>query len=127
MKFINTTYKEQTIGDTLQTGIIQAAYNRQFGPENAFKTAAYAHYFYSPFRWLKLNAGFRTDYFRIDARIDRRFVFRNYNITAFAEIWNLTNHENVISYDYSDDFLTKEPVTLFSCFPSWTPILEVGI
>ena len=36
---------------------------------------------------------------------------------AFAEIWNLTNHENVISYDYSDDFLTKEPVTLFSFMP----------
>ncbi|MEA3446112.1 MAG: TonB-dependent receptor, partial [Bacteroidota bacterium] len=57
------------------------------------------------------------DYFRIDARADRRFIFRNYNIIAFAEIWNLTNHENIISYDYSDDFLNKESVILFSIMP----------
>ncbi|MEN8192329.1 MAG: TonB-dependent receptor [Bacteroidota bacterium] len=57
------------------------------------------------------------DYFRVDVRVDRRFVFSNYNITAFVEIWNLTNNENVISYDHSDDFLTKEPVTLFSLMP----------
>ncbi|MEN8224069.1 MAG: TonB-dependent receptor [Bacteroidota bacterium] len=57
------------------------------------------------------------NYFRIDTRVDRRFVFHNYNITAFIEIWNLTNNENVISYDYSDDFLTKESVTLFSLMP----------
>jgi len=57
------------------------------------------------------------DYFRLDVRADRRFVFRNYNITVFTEIWNLTKHENVMSYDYSNDFLTKEPVTLFSIMP----------
>jgi len=63
------------------------------------------------------NSDRLPDYFRIDVRVDRRFVFRNYNITTFAEIWNLTNHENVISYDYSVDFLTKEPVILFSIMP----------
>ena len=57
------------------------------------------------------------DYFRVDVRVDRRFIFRNFNISAFAEVWNLTNHENVMNYEYSEDFLTKEPVTLFSMMP----------
>ena len=57
------------------------------------------------------------DYFRVDIRVDRRFIFRNFNICTFTELWNLTNHENVIYYEYSDDFLTKEPITLFSMMP----------
>ncbi|MFC2104343.1 TonB-dependent receptor plug domain-containing protein, partial [Bacteroidota bacterium] len=323
MKFINTTYNKWTEDDTLKTGIIQPAYNRQFGPESALKAGAFVHYYYNPFKWLKFNTGLRfdyfdftdeilfsprlgfqfvineklrlntsyglyaqyppfykiflnpqnsnlktnksthyivgfeylisddmqlkvegfykdlkdlavaqndtsklytstgtgnakgieftltkkmssnlhlllnytycksirkdtknepeydfdydspnmanlmatykfgkwwdlslscrystglpytpydissryqmdgkwycekgeknsqrlPDYFRLDVRVDRRFVFRNYNITAFAEIWNLTNHENVINYDYSDDYLSKESVTLFSLMP----------
>ena len=57
------------------------------------------------------------DYFRVDLRIDRRFIARNFNISTFIEVWNLTNHENVMSYEYSGDFLTKEPVVLFSMMP----------
>lgn len=57
------------------------------------------------------------DYLRIDLRVDRRFIFKNFNIGAFLEIWNITNHENVMNYDYSYDFLSKEPVTLFSLMP----------
>ena len=57
------------------------------------------------------------DYFRIDFRVDRRFILKNFNICAFTEVWNLTNHENVMNYEYSDDFLTKEPITLFSMMP----------
>ncbi len=57
------------------------------------------------------------DYFRIDLRADRRFIFKNFNISTFIEVWNLTNHENVINYEYSDDFLKKEPVILFSLMP----------
>ncbi len=57
------------------------------------------------------------DYFRIDLRVDRRFILSNFNLSAFIEIWNLTNHENVINYEYSDDFLTKEKVVLFSIMP----------
>jgi hypothetical protein len=50
-------------------------------------------------------------------RTDRRFIFKDFNISAFAEVWNLTNHENIMSYEYSEDFLDKEPVTLFSIMP----------
>jgi hypothetical protein len=57
------------------------------------------------------------DYFRIDLRIDRRFIARNFNISTFIELWNLTNHENVMNYEYSEDFLTKEPIILFSMMP----------
>ncbi len=57
------------------------------------------------------------DYFRVDLRADRRFIFKKFNLCAFIEVWNLTNHENVMNYEYSDDFLTKEPVILFSMMP----------
>lgn len=323
LKHINTQYEKWTIGDTLRTGVIQPAYNLQFGPENAYKTSAYFHYFYSPYLWLRCNAGLRIDYFnytdefvtsprlgfqfiasnrlkisasyglfaqyppfyrifldsqnktlktnkawhyilgfeylicnslqlktegfykdlrnlavavsdtsrqyfstgtgnvkgvefsvtkkmsknfyflfnytysksvrkdseasqkydfdfdsphiinlmgtynlgdwwnfslscryatgtpftpydlstleqingvwncnkgeknserlpdyfRIDLRVDRCFIFNNFNITTFVEIWNVTNHDNIITYDYSDDFLIKEPVALFSLMP----------
>jgi outer membrane receptor protein involved in Fe transport len=57
------------------------------------------------------------DYFRMGIRTDRRFIFKDFNISAFEEVWNLTNHENIMSYEYSEDFLDKEPVTLFSIMP----------
>jgi hypothetical protein len=57
------------------------------------------------------------DYLRVDLRADRRFILRNFNLCTFIEIWNLTNHENIMNYEYSDDFLTKEPITLFSIMP----------
>jgi outer membrane receptor protein involved in Fe transport len=65
----------------------------------------------------EINSDRLPDYFRMDIRIDRRFIFKDFNISAFAEVWNLTNHENVMSYEYSEDFLDKEPVTLFSMMP----------
>lgn len=57
------------------------------------------------------------DYLRLDVRVDYLFIFRNFNLGVFLEVWNITNHENPVSYDYSDDFLTKEPVVLFPIMP----------
>ena len=57
------------------------------------------------------------DYQRLDIRVDRRFVFSSWNLSVYLEIWNLTNHENVTRYEYSEDFLEKKPVKIFSLMP----------
>ncbi|MBN2260687.1 MAG: TonB-dependent receptor, partial [Clostridiales bacterium] len=63
IKSINSSYEKWSKVDTLITGIVQPAYNIQFGPLTSYKSAAYIHHYYSPFGWLKLNGGLRFDYF----------------------------------------------------------------
>ncbi|MDQ1266917.1 MAG: hypothetical protein QG635_2070, partial [Bacteroidota bacterium] len=57
------------------------------------------------------------DYFRIDLRADRRFVFESWNLRVFLEIWNLTNHDNIFQYNYSADFQERKSETLFPFMP----------
>ena len=57
------------------------------------------------------------DYQRLDIRIDRRFIFKTWNFSLYLEVWNLTNHENITRYEYSEDFSEKEPVKLFPIMP----------
>lgn len=57
------------------------------------------------------------DYLRLDVRIDRRFVFNSWNLDVYIELWNLTNHTNVVSYNYSTDFLTTKAMTIFQFMP----------
>lgn len=57
------------------------------------------------------------DYFRVDARCDRRFVFRNWNLRLYFEIWNLTNHNNIFEYSYHNNFSEKRSECLFPFMP----------
>ena len=57
------------------------------------------------------------DYFRIDIRAERRFVFASWNLRLFAELWNVTNHENVFEYSYSRDYSQRLTETLFPFMP----------
>jgi outer membrane receptor protein involved in Fe transport len=58
------------------------------------------------------------DYLRIDIRIDRKFIFRNWNLCPYLEIWNVTNNANLMAYEYNYDFTRKEEVqTMFKFMP----------
>ncbi len=63
------------------------------------------------------NSGRYPDYFRVDARIDRRFVFQNWNLRLYFEIWNLTNHNNIFEYNYHNNFSEKKSECLFPSMP----------
>ncbi len=58
------------------------------------------------------------NYFRLDLRIDRKFVYKNWNLCPYLEIWNVTNNNNIMAYDYNIDFTQKEEIpTMFKFMP----------
>lgn len=63
------------------------------------------------------------DYFRVDFRVDRRFIFDSWNIRTYIEVWNITNHDNVFEYQYSNDFTTVKKEVLFPL----TPMIGVAV
>jgi outer membrane receptor for ferrienterochelin and colicin len=63
------------------------------------------------------NSARLPDYHRLDIRIDHRFIFEAWNLDLYIEILNLTGHENVIRYDYNNDFTDKTPFVLFRLTP----------
>ena len=63
------------------------------------------------------NSARLPDYHRLDVRVDHRFLFRSWNLDLYVEIWNLTGHENVVRYDYNEDFTQREPFVLFRLMP----------
>ncbi|MCK5147527.1 TonB-dependent receptor [bacterium] len=40
------------------------------------------------------------DIFRADLRIDRHFHFAGWTLTAYVDIWNITNRDNILFYNY---------------------------
>ncbi|MFC2137444.1 carboxypeptidase-like regulatory domain-containing protein [Bacteroidota bacterium] len=65
-----------------------------------------------------INSKTLPDYHRLDLRIDRRFIFKTWNLGLFIEIWNLTNNANVMSYEYNVDFTKEEPInSMFGFMP----------
>lgn len=69
------------------------------------------------------NSARFSDYFRVDFRVDRRFIFDSWNIRTYIEVWNLTNHDNVFEYQYSNDFTTIKKEVLFPL----TPMIGVAV
>jgi outer membrane receptor protein involved in Fe transport len=58
------------------------------------------------------------DYHRLDIRVDRRFVFKSWNLSIYLDIWNLTNHQNIMRYEYSIDFTQRVPInSMFGLMP----------
>jgi outer membrane receptor protein involved in Fe transport len=63
------------------------------------------------------NSARLPDYQRLDIRIDHRFIYNSWNLDLFIEVWNLTGHENVVRYDYNEDFTEEVPFVLFRLMP----------
>jgi hypothetical protein len=43
------------------------------------------------------------DVHRLDLRVDKRFVFNTWTLTAYLDLWNIYNRRNIISYKFSAD------------------------
>jgi hypothetical protein len=56
-------------------------------------------------------------YSRFDLRIDRRYIYKNWNFVFFLEFWNIFNRDNIWGYQYDDDDGTKEEVLQFQAMP----------
>ena len=60
------------------------------------------------------------DYHKLDIRIDRRFYFNNWTLSAYLDLWNVYNRANVISYIYNIDengVIIKDSVDDFPFLP----------
>lgn len=60
------------------------------------------------------------DFHKLDIRIDRRFNFNNWTLSAYLDLWNAYNRANVISYIYNineNGMIMKESVEDFPLLP----------
>jgi hypothetical protein len=63
------------------------------------------------------NSDRYPDFLRIDARIDHRFIFASWNLKAYIDFWNITNHNNIFEYNYYNNFKDKKGFNLFPFMP----------
>lgn len=56
-------------------------------------------------------------YHRLDIRVDRRFHFENWNLTAYLDIWNVYNRKNIAAYTWNEDYSKKRTLYQFSIIP----------
>ena len=55
---------------------------------------------------------------QLDVRVERVWQRTNYRIAVFADLGNVYRHPRVLRYQYSDDFMTKKPVSDMMPLPS---------
>ena len=65
-----------------------------------------------------VNSARYPDYHKIDIRLDKQFILAGWSITAYLDLWNVYNHDNIISYSYKAD--TNGEVTM-------TPQYDFGV
>lgn len=63
-----------------------------------------------------LNAERYPAYHRLDIRLDRRFMFRKWNIVTFLDVFNIYQRDNIWGYTYNDDG-TIDKILQFQVFP----------
>jgi hypothetical protein len=72
----------------------------------------------------ELNAVRLPDYQRLDTAVTRRFTFRGWDMRAYLQIVNLTNHENVFNYFWTSGDTDKrkpgkrEKIAMLPILPS---------
>lgn len=64
----------------------------------------------------RLNSLRLKPYHRLDLRLDRRFMFRGWNMVTYVDLQNVYNRDNVWGYQYHEDG-SKEEVLQFKVFP----------
>lgn len=50
-----------------------------------------------------VNSARYPDYHKIDVRVDKQFVLNGWALTAYIDLWNIYNRDNVMSYSYKTD------------------------
>ncbi|HEX2869011.1 MAG TPA: TonB-dependent receptor [Ignavibacteriales bacterium] len=68
----------------------------------------------------EFNSARYPDYHKLDIRVDRKFSFNGWTLSAYLDLWNIYNRQNVLSYSYKVDSsgsLTKNIRTDFGILP----------
>jgi len=55
-------------------------------------------------------------YHRLDLRIDKRYLFENFNLVVFYDLINLYNRDNIWNYNYNDDG-TRDKILQYKTLP----------
>ena len=66
------------------------------------------------------NSSRLPDYHKLDIRIDKKFIFEKWTLTAYLDLWNVYNRENVLSYSSKVDavgVITTTPRLDFGILP----------
>ncbi len=63
-----------------------------------------------------LNTTRYPAYHRLDFRMDRRFIFKNWNMVVFLDLYNILNRPNIWDYQYNEDG-SREDILQFQIFP----------
>jgi outer membrane receptor protein involved in Fe transport len=57
-------------------------------------------------------------FFQLDARIDKRFIFKGWVLSIYIDVSNITNQHNVEGYQYSYDYQKRAAVNGLPILPS---------
>ena len=58
-------------------------------------------------------------FFSADVRFDKDWVYRNWTLTAYLDLQNATNRQNVEVMGWTDDFSAEEPITGLPLVPAF--------
>jgi outer membrane receptor protein involved in Fe transport len=50
-----------------------------------------------------VNSARYPDYHKLDIRVDKQFILNGWALTAYIDLWNVYNRDNVMSYSYKAD------------------------
>jgi outer membrane receptor protein involved in Fe transport len=67
-----------------------------------------------------VNSARYPDYHKIDIRVDKQFILAGWALTAYLDLWNIYNRDNIMSYSYKADTngaITMNPKYDFGIMP----------
>lgn len=67
-----------------------------------------------------VNSARYPDYHKIDIRVDKQFILAGWALTAYLDLWNIYNRDNIMSYSYKADSIgniTMNPKYDFGIMP----------
>jgi outer membrane receptor protein involved in Fe transport len=67
-----------------------------------------------------VNSARYPDYHKIDIRVDKQFILAGWALTAYLDLWNVYNRDNIMSYSYKADVngaVTMTPKYDFGIMP----------
>lgn len=73
--------------------------------------------FFRPTEGVYLSERFPA-FVSVDARLDKKWVFDSWVLSAYLDVQNLTNQKNVDTLRYSYDYQKQEPVSFLPILPS---------
>jgi outer membrane receptor protein involved in Fe transport len=50
-----------------------------------------------------INSARNPDYHKLDIRVDKQFILAGWSLTAYIDLWNVYNRDNIISYSFKAD------------------------